>query len=138
MSRPRRAAGFWLYAITLATLTHWPALRVEAPIERPDLLIHLGAFGLWTLLLAGLVRSPLAVGLIASCYAALDEGTQAIPILHRTAGWDDLAADLLGVWLAVALVALLRRFARSDNPPSDPADALPPDDPDQPAAPAGR
>ena len=50
--RARRAA-FWLYVPALFTATHWPYLEVPLPGERPDLAVHLCAFGLWTLLLIG-------------------------------------------------------------------------------------
>ena len=137
MSRRIRAEAFWFYALTLIVLTHWPRLDIGEPIPRPDLYIHVVAFGLWTCLLAGLVRPLLVLGLIASVYAAFDESTQAIPIVHRHAGWSDFAANLFGVWLAVCLIAGIRRFTGPDNRRSDPA-APPPGDPDQPAGPSDR
>ena len=44
-------------------------------------------------------------------YAALDELTQAIPGLGRTAGLDDFAADVLGVTLGVAAGAVVLRVS---------------------------
>ncbi len=114
--RARARAGFLAYAILLATLTHWPQLRVRVgDIPRPDVAIHLAAFALWTLLLhRAALLGPLAsprnfclTTLAAAGYAALDEATQAIPILGRTAVWDDLAANLLGVGLGAAAAAIL-------------------------------
>jgi len=113
---------FWVYAAFLFTATHWPALKIEGPVERTDLWGHLGAFCLWAVLAcaAGLFRpaltprSVLLTGLLASAYAGLDEGLQAIPVLQRTAAWDDLGADLLGVWAGcgvMLVVGLLRRRA---------------------------
>jgi VanZ family protein len=38
-------------------------------------------------------------------YAAFDEGTQAIPILGRTAAWDDYLFNVMGVSLGTAVCA---------------------------------
>ncbi len=119
----RRAAliAFVVYAIVLVVATHWPRLTIEGPIERPDLVIHLAAFGLWCVLLAmtGLLggrwtaRNIAASVGVSLAYAALDEGTQAIPALGRTAALDDYLADAAGIVLAGAGLALLAwRHAR--------------------------
>jgi len=108
-------AVFWVFAVALFVATHWPALKVEGPVERTDLWAHLAAFGLWAALLAfcGYFGRPLSArnvlrsGAVATLYACLDEGLQAIPALQRTFGWDDLAADILGVWVSSGLVLLL-------------------------------
>jgi hypothetical protein len=109
---------FLLYALLLFIATHWPNLKIESEIiERPDLLIHLGAFGLWSFLLhlTGLLgppRSPLtALKTFAAgaLYAAIDELTQAIPILGRTAVWDDYFANLAGLTLGAAAACLTAR-----------------------------
>ncbi len=100
---------FVLYALALLVATHWPKLSIQGPIERPDLFIHAGAFGLWTLLLVasgffGRVlarRNILISGAIGAVYAPLDEVSQSIPILGRVAAVDDALANLLGVSLAV-------------------------------------
>ncbi|MBX3375504.1 MAG: hypothetical protein KF678_00700 [Phycisphaeraceae bacterium] len=99
--------AFFLYAVVLFGATHWPALRIEGS-GRPDLIVHLAAFGLWTLALnlAGFwgprfsVRNVLISGAVAVMYAAFDEGTQAIPALQRTAAWDDYLANVSGIVLA--------------------------------------
>lgn len=119
--RAWRRGAFWLYAIALFTATHWPNLRIEGPIKRPDLIIHLAAFGLWTALLIAFAafgpalsaRNILACVGIAALYAAFDESTQAIPFLNRTAAWDDYAANLGGVAAAclIAMVVKLRADA---------------------------
>jgi VanZ family protein len=95
----------------LFVATHWPSLAIEAPIARPDLILHAGAFALWTafLLATGYIGSQrsrrvvLAVGVVALAYAGLDELLQAIPILHRHAAVDDWIADAVGVALVVAI-----------------------------------
>ncbi len=107
--------AFPVYALVLVTATHWPQLTIEGPVPRPDLYIHLAAFGLWTCLLIatellGPWRSRAAVGkcvVIALVYAAIDEGTQGIPGLGRTVALDDYLANAGGVLLAgiAALIA---------------------------------
>jgi hypothetical protein len=113
--------AFWLYAATIFALTHWPRLALpETGLQRPDLYVHASVFALWTTLFnltgyLGPVRSPRAIGkraAAAALYACLDEGTQAIPFVHRDAEWDDLSANLTGIALAtVAMLLLARRPA---------------------------
>ncbi len=119
-ARARRTA-FFAYALVLFIATHWPALTIEGPIERPDLVLHLAAFGLWAALLtaSGLLAPPrtprnLARSLAVSlAYAVLDELSQGVPILRRTVGLDDLLANLLGATLgAFAAWLLIRRYTR--------------------------
>ncbi|MFI4898797.1 MAG: hypothetical protein ACIARR_13365 [Phycisphaerales bacterium JB059] len=105
---PVRRAAFVLYALTLLVATHWPQLSIRGPIERPDLVIHVGAFGLWTLLLilaaffgrAFSRRNILVGGAIGAVYAPLDELSQGLPGLERVVAVDDAMANLLGVFLA--------------------------------------
>ncbi len=107
--------AFVLYALVLVTATHWPQLRFEGPVARTDLYVHVLAFGLWTCLfiaaeLLGSWRSPRVVAkavAVALVFAAVDEGTQAIPALGRTVALDDYLANALGVILAgvAALIA---------------------------------
>lgn len=114
MNRALRAC-FWVFALALFIATHWPALKVEGPVERTDLWAHLAAFGLWAALLTFCgyfgprlsTRNILRSGAVATLYACLDEGLQAIPALQRTFGWDDLAADMLGVWVCSGLLLLV-------------------------------
>jgi VanZ family protein len=117
-------ALFLLYIPTLFVLTHWPKLHIEAPIRRPDLVVHLGAFGTWSalLLLSGLAGArgrTATIGrawLIAALYASFDEATQAIPVIRRTAAWDDWAFNLMGVTLGCLAVALAWAVARRSAP----------------------
>lgn len=112
--------AFIVYAAALALATHWPQLRIDGPVERTDLYIHVVAFGLWTALLiasefTGTWRTAQArarAGVIGLVYATLDETTQAIPALGRTFGLDDLAADYAGVLLAVAGAFIAARASR--------------------------
>ncbi|MFZ4572837.1 MAG: hypothetical protein ACOYN0_00485 [Phycisphaerales bacterium] len=105
------------YAGTIFALTHWPRLAFASPIQRSDLYIHFTAFGLWTTLLAATQcfgpalsrRNLLRSGLTALIYAPIDEFSQAIPGLGRSAGLDDLAANYGGVLLAVSICFLVRR-----------------------------
>ncbi len=122
--RARRWA-FWIYAVILFVGTHWPRLEVPSiGIERTDILIHICAFGLWTVLLIctaylgapGRPGSVARAGMVALVYAAIDEGSQAIPIVQRHAGFDDYAANAAGILLAclgaLAIAAVIRRRAR--------------------------
>lgn len=117
--RPVRSLAwivFALYAAALFTATHWPRLAIDAPVQGTDKIVHMTAFGLWTLLFAWATRAlrsprPLAlgVGIPATVYACVDEGLQAIPALGRTTSMADLLANLAGVLIALGLLALLRR-----------------------------
>lgn len=117
-------AAFLLYIPTLFTATHWPNLKIEGS-GRPDLVVHLAAFGLWTSLFiaSGFFGPALSwrnirwAFLIASIYAAADEALQAIPSLHRTAAFDDWLANLSGITLACIGALVLSRFL----PPKEPA-----------------
>ncbi|MDX9911544.1 MAG: VanZ family protein [Phycisphaerales bacterium] len=124
-------AAFWLWALTLFTLTHWPGLAIEGvPIERPDLYAHLGVFGLWGALLAwgGFFGPPVSLRnaglslLTGVVYAAIDESLQLIPALRRHAGFDDFAANTLGLALGVSGAMLVARWlaARRANHANNP------------------
>jgi len=121
--RSRVRVAFAVYACGLALVTHWPALR--APIvglSRSDMVAHVGVFGVWAalMLLCGwfgpvLSARNIVVGfLVALAYAGLDEGTQAIPAVKRYAGWDDFAANVMGVCCGVAAVAALGALHASE------------------------
>jgi VanZ family protein len=109
------------YAVFLATMTHWPNLKVESGLPRTDLWAHAGAFFVWTMLLlatgwlgARLSWKNLARGLpIGVAISGLDELTQGIPGLGRFVSWDDFGANVLGVGLAgVVWGVLIARAAR--------------------------
>lgn len=115
-SRRLRVLAFFAFALLLFVGTHWPQLRIEGPISRPDLVVHLVAFGIWGLLfcLSGLVGEPgslatAARGLgIGALYAAFDEASQAIPVLGRFAGLDDYTFNILGLLIGCSLSLLVR------------------------------
>ncbi len=106
---------FVAYAVLLFIGTHWPNLKIPtAVVQRPDLVIHLTAFGTWTVLLwwsglAGLRarwRTAVRVLVIGLVYAAVDEVSQGIPGLGRTVALDDYLADALGVGVGALVAAL--------------------------------
>ena len=138
---PRRVA-LGVFVAILATATHWPKLRIEGPVPRTDLWLHLGAFGTLGVLVAaaGLVgavgsrKNLIASWGLALAYAALDESTQAIPGLGRTAGLDDFAANATGVTLGVLAVGAAMALARSRG--WDPHPMLAPDRADTGASPS--
>lgn len=118
VSLPLRRAALALYTLALVTATHWPSLSFEdAPIPRTDLWLHLFAFATLSILaLSARLFSPtrntattLAVLLL---FAAIDESTQAIPILHRHTSFLDFCADSAGILLGLALWLGFRRLAR--------------------------
>lgn len=118
--------AFVIYALVLVTATHWPQLKVEGPVPRSDVYIHVAAFGLWTCLLIATelvgpwlskpaIAKSVIVGLI---YAAIDEGTQAIPALGRTVALDDYLANALGVVVA-GIAALMTGAIFKPKPAPD-------------------
>lgn len=118
--------AFWIYAPILFTLTHTPGITLPTRY-RPDLLVHFGAFGMWAGLLAMAAyfgptlswRNIRIVWPIAACYAAIDEGLQAIPFIHRHAAVDDWLANVGGI--TIVGISLLtfgsrsRRAGRGDS-----------------------
>lgn len=131
MNRTVRRIAFWLYATALLYGTHGPRRDVDvAGIERPDLIVHLFAFGgLFVLLLAteyfGAWRSARGIGvctLIATAFAAINEATQALPMFGRTSALDDFAANIAGIALgvigALAIARLRRPRSERDGPPT--------------------
>ena len=126
---PRSAISLcrWLfapYAIVLFIATHIPNVRIDGPIPRTDLLLHITVFGGWGLLatLCGFFGPPLSrrnivrtwvVGLI---YAAIDESLQLIPSLHRVAAIDDYAANASGITLAAIFLSIVASLLPKPGP----------------------
>jgi len=123
-------SGLLVYLLALATATHWPKLQIDGPVARSDLFVHVGAFGLLTVLCAlsrpagtnrcngapGGLSSPANLtwsAALAGAYATIDELTQGIPALHRTVALSDWLANMAGVALGVAVVALVPLGGRS-------------------------
>ena len=105
-------AGYWVF---LFIMTHLPPRKVP-DIGVNDKIEHLGAYGL---LAGGLFLSIWATSprtfkatwltpIIALAYGALDEITQAIPIVGRSCELNDWLADALGTIIAVAILTLIR------------------------------
>ena len=111
-----RITAFAGFAVLLFAGTHWPQLRIEGPIPRPDLVVHLVVFGLWALLLciSGIFGEPGQFATSARCfgvglvYAAFDESTQMIPALGRFAAMDDYLFNVIGLMLGAGLAMLVR------------------------------
>lgn len=118
--------AFAAYVLLIATATHWPQLKIDAP-GRPDLWIHLTVFALWTSLLAmlsffGPRWSASNIGMCAIvtlAYAAVDESTQ-ILVPGRTATLEDYGANAGGVLLGSIALLLVARWqqCKQMNPPS--------------------
>lgn len=139
-----RLAAFILYTLALCLGTHWPRLTIDiGDFHRPDLALHLAAFGGFTILLiaSNLLGdwlrplTALRAFVVAAVFAAINESTQAIPALGRTAALDDYLANLLGITLATSavlattipfgrkLTVALSREPASGTPPPSPAPA---------------
>jgi len=109
------------YAVLLFTLTHMPRLAVPmGPVPRADLLQHLAAFGVWSVLFTacgffGRWNSGRNIGRSAAvgvAYACIDEGLQAIPVINRVFGWDDMLFNVMGIVAGSALVHIVGRKGR--------------------------
>ena len=104
------------YAGTIFALTHWPRLSIDTSIQRPDLIAHVTIFGLWVVVALGAKlfgpalsnRNMGRTGALAVAYASLDEWTQSIPFLGRTAALDDWFANVLGILVGLGACTLFR------------------------------
>lgn len=116
--------AFIIYGCVLLLGTHWPRLEARlGDIPRPDLYIHLVSFGLFTLLLVYSrwfgpllsFRNLSWAGLLSLAFALLNEASQGLPIVQRQARFDDGAANVLGVAMALSAVVLLGAFESVDE-----------------------
>ena len=98
--------GFVMYTMALVTATHWPGLAIHGPVTRTDLVIHVGAFGAWTLGLGltGWVRGWWVVA-VGACFGVLDETTQ--PWFDRVFDVADLGADVLGAIVGAGVMGVV-------------------------------
>ena len=112
--------------IRLGTACYWVAMCVGTRLPVPpdvvptsvsDTWLHLGAyFGLGVLLVGSVAanrrvcrRDVIRLWILATCYGALDELPQMIPVLHRTAEWKALGADMVGSGVGVLVGLILAR-----------------------------
>ena len=94
-------AGYW---VSMCVGTHVPNPPDVVPTNVSDTWLHLAAYFGLSVLLVGSVADRGRLSVLASLrlwavvlvYGALDEWTQMIPVLHRTAEWKDFAADAAG------------------------------------------
>ena len=118
-----RVTLFTAFAAVLFAGTHWPQLRIEGPIPRPDLVVHLVAFTVWSLLLcvSGILGESGRLATSGRCfvaglvYAAFDESTQMIPMLGRYAAIDDYLFNATG--LAIGCLMATRVHTKSEPKP---------------------
>ena len=105
--------AFGVYLLALTTATHWPALVLGPEVPATDKEIHVAAFALFTFLLwrTGWIRSIWLNAVVVLLWAGIDEGSQAIPVLHRTACWPDYAANVIGIGLMTLAIGLWRWLA---------------------------
>ena len=110
-----------VYWVAMCLGTHLPNPPDVVPSNVSDKWLHLGAyFGLAVLLIGSLAagrrvtrRDAIRVWLVTICYGALDELTQMIPVLHRSAEWKDLGADAAGAAVGVLLGLVLASWIRA-------------------------
>jgi len=107
---PFLAIFFWAALLIAFTVAIWPN-AIPLPGNPSDKLQHLIAFaGLTALAAAAYPRTRLvkiAIGM--AVYGALVEIVQSIPALNRQAELLDWVADIAGIALTLAALALLRR-----------------------------
>ena len=107
---------FVAYTILLLLGTLWPNLKVDVgDVPRPDLYLHLLAFGGFTALMLGCqwfgpllsARNIAWSGVVSTGFALANESAQGLPFIHRHARLDDAAANILGVALPLMGALLL-------------------------------
>jgi len=106
------------YWVAMCVGTHLPIPSDVVPTNVSDTWLHLGAyFGLGVLMVGSVAagrqvsrRNLIRIWILVVCYGALDELTQMIPVLHRTAEWKDLGADAAGAAAGVLAGAVLVRI----------------------------
>ena len=105
------------YWVAMCVGTHLPVPPDVVPTSVSDTWLHLGAyFGLGVVFVGSVAanrrvgrRDVIRLWILATCYGALDELTQMIPVLHRTAEWKDLGADMVGSGVGVLVGLILAR-----------------------------
>lgn len=124
---PLSRAALAVYTVVLVAGTHWPRLVIEVEgIDRPDLLLHVSAFGLWTVLaIRARLFGPMLSGpavvkttALALAFATVDELTQALPGLGRTVSAEDWSANLAGVFGVGSAALLLGAIEPSAGEPA--------------------
>lgn len=118
---PLRRAAFLTFAVVLFSATHWPNLQIQTSIPRTDLWLHVTAFTTWTVLFGfaefiGPWRdrtTPLRLIACGIVYAAMDELTQAIPVLNRFATIDDYVANVVGVFFGATIITIAARTTKA-------------------------
>lgn len=106
--------GYW---VSMCVATHVPNPPAVVPTQVSDTWLHLVAYlGLAVLLVQGVAvgrpvcrRDAVRLWGVAVVYGALDEVTQMVPVLHRTAEWKDWAADVAGAAVGVLVGMLVSR-----------------------------
>ncbi len=113
ISPANRRALFAVYLTLIVVGLLWPGVQIEGPIPRPDLIMHFSIFGLLTCITwwSGITgertrwASALRAAALSAAVGAITENLQRIEIIHRTFGWDDMTANMIGA--AIGLVVVL-------------------------------
>lgn len=104
-----RRGMFYAYLTLLLIALLWPNARIQGPIPRSDLAVHLTVFSLfsflaWLSTLFGPHNSWATIARIlifGLLFGLATELLQLIPILHRTFGLDDWLFNTLGTALGL-------------------------------------
>lgn len=102
---------FFVIAFVVVTVsTHWPRLPINQPTFPVDKFLHASAFGILTAMLwqTRWMSSRLWCVLAVALWSAIDESTQALPGIDRSADLDDWCANILGVLIAGMFMAATR------------------------------
>lgn len=112
------------YVCVLLLGTHWPRLEAQiGELPRSDLYMHLGAFGVFTVLMLRArwfggtlgARNIFWTGVVSVGFAMVNEATQGLPMVARQARLDDAAVNILGVGLPLGGAALLGAFSEGSG-----------------------
>lgn len=118
-----------IYWLALVTATHWPNLAIDQPqiqALHPDKLIHVALYATLVVLLT--LARPIGrswdcgfqialCAVVAAAYSIIDEVTQ--PMFGRTYSTIDVAANLVGVVVGLALLPVVWRWARGPEEVAD-------------------
>lgn len=112
--RDRAVTIGWTLAFLLALAVqvdalYTPQVDTPSPFPQADKVVHAALFGVPMVLgaLAGIPSMPLAVVLLG--HAVVSEVVQATLLPHRDGDVRDALADAVGILLALAVLAVLRR-----------------------------
>ena len=108
---------WWAAAAALSVVVHlgvlyWPVITVAGPVTWTDKAVHLLVFAVPTYLVARLVGRPLLVALVFAAHALVSELAQHLLLPGRSGDPWDVVADVAGVVVGTAALAVGARSGR--------------------------